>query len=328
MRKGAGRGWFRRKGERLFFCWYSDVGCERARVLGDASMTDADGWMLVSRLGLDAEVGQPDPVNASFGDVLRAWLDYGKSKTGEEKAHSSLEGDRSRAKVHLIFWNDRVAKNIQPQEIQAWLDGKSVGIRSKLRNEMSAVYRHGQATGLIPRSAEYNPMSLVSAPTRSDFESVDLSPTECSAILEKIEEPMVRVLVVVVAVTGARASEVLGLRWADLDFKKGRIHIRRAWTHGKLGKPKSRLSRRPVPMVTGLAALMEAWRAETMYSSDTDFIFPSIKLGGRQPRSLLIFLSCGMVFATTTESQCYGLDFIRCATDWPPGWPIEECIRA
>ena len=71
-------------------------------------------------------------------------------------------------------------------------------------------------------------MSLVSAPTRSDFESVDLSPTECSAILEKIEEPMVRVLVVVIAVTGARASEVLGLRWADLDFKKGRIHIRRA----------------------------------------------------------------------------------------------------
>ena len=285
MRKGAGRGWFRRKGERLFFCWYSDVGCERARVLGDASMTDADGWMLVSRLGLDAEVGQPDPVNASFGDVLRAWLDYGKSKTGEEKAHSSLEGDRSRAKVHLIFWNDRVAKDIQPQEIQAWLDRKSVGIRSKLRNEISAVYRYGQATGLIPRGAEYNPMSLVSAPTRSDFESVDLSPTECSAILEKIEEPMVRVLVVVVAVTGARASEVLGLRWADLDFKKGRIHIRRAWTQGKLGKPKSRLSRRPVPMVTGLATLMEAWRAETIYSSDTDFIFPSIKLGGRQPRT-------------------------------------------
>ena len=52
------------------------------------------------------------------------------------KAHSSLEGDLSRARVHLTFWNDRVAKDIQPREIQAWLDGKSVGIRSKLRNEM------------------------------------------------------------------------------------------------------------------------------------------------------------------------------------------------
>jgi len=30
---------------------------------------------------------------------------------------------------------------------------------------------------------------------------------------------------------------------------------------------------------------------------------------------------------TTTESQCYGSDFIRCATDWS-GWPIVECIQA
>jgi hypothetical protein len=36
-------------------------------------------------------------------------------------------------------------------------------------------------------------------------------------------------------------------------------------------------------MVTGLAALLEAWRGETMYRSDTDFIFPSIKPG--QPRT-------------------------------------------
>ena len=145
MRKGAGRGWFRRKGERLFFCWYNDLGSERTRVLGDASMTDANGWMLVSRLGLDAEVGRPDPVKASFGDVLRAWLDYGKSKTGEEKAHSSLEGDRSRAKVHLIFWNDRIAKDIQPQEIQAWLDRKSVGIRSNQAGWKTAA--HGRYHG-------------------------------------------------------------------------------------------------------------------------------------------------------------------------------------
>jgi hypothetical protein len=94
-------------------------------------------------------------------------------------------------------------------------------------------------------------------------------------------------------------------------------------------------------MVTGLAALMEAWRAETMYSSDADFIFPSIELGGSKPRTGGIpvtdyihpaavaadVLEPPMVFATTTESQCYGSDFIRGATDWPPGWPIVECIR-
>jgi hypothetical protein len=35
-----------------------------------------------------------------------------------------------------------------------------------------------------------------------------------------------------------------------------------------------------------------------------------------------MFLSCGIVFATTTESQFYGSHFIRCATVWPPGCPI------
>jgi hypothetical protein len=35
-----------------------------------------------------------------------------------------------------------------------------------------------------------------------------------------------------------------------------------------------------------------------------------------------MFLSCEIVFATTTESQCYGSHLIRCLTDWPPGCPI------
>jgi hypothetical protein len=35
-----------------------------------------------------------------------------------------------------------------------------------------------------------------------------------------------------------------------------------------------------------------------------------------------MFLSCGIVFATTVESQFYGSHFIRCATNWPPGCPI------
>jgi hypothetical protein len=86
MRKGAGRGWFRRKGARLFFCWYNNQGCERTHVLGDASMTDADGWMLVSRLGLDAEVGQPDPVNGSFG--VRVILQPLRSSVSESPNHT------------------------------------------------------------------------------------------------------------------------------------------------------------------------------------------------------------------------------------------------
>lgn len=38
---------------------------------------------------------------------------------------------------------------------------------------MSAVYRHGQKWGYIPRGEEFNPKKLVSAPCKSDFEAVE-----------------------------------------------------------------------------------------------------------------------------------------------------------
>ena len=83
-----------------------------------------------------------------------------------------------------------------------------------------------------------------------------------------------------VAVTGARASEVLGLRWADLDFKKGGIHILPRLDAGEAGETKSHaFAGGPFRWSTVWPILMEAWRAETIYNSDTDFIFPLDQAG-------------------------------------------------
>jgi hypothetical protein len=54
-------------------------------------------------------------------------------------------------------WSGYVAKDIEPLEIQEWIDGLSKGLRSKLRNMMSAVYNHVQKFGMIPRSEGSNP---------------------------------------------------------------------------------------------------------------------------------------------------------------------------
>src|SRR5712671_5425328 len=93
---------------------------------------------------------------------------------------------------------------------------------------MSALYKHGQKFGKIPRTGESNPMKWVSATTVSDYEAVSLTPEEAFAILERIVDPLVRVLVIVVAVTAVRIGEALGLMWSDVDWKKLKINIRRA----------------------------------------------------------------------------------------------------
>jgi len=53
----------------------------------------------------------------------------------------------------------------------------------------------------------------------------------------------------IIAAKGLRISECLGLQWADVDYDSQQIFIRRSWTGGKVGKPKSAASMAPVPLV-------------------------------------------------------------------------------
>ena len=278
------KGWFRRKEGKLLYCWYNVVGNERAKTLGLAKMTDEEGWVKVGELGLGQLVGRPDPVKASFGEVLNHWLAYGKTKTGTEKDDSTKRTEERNARNYLSYWADRVAKDIEPLEIQQWIDKQSYGLRSKLRNMMSAVYGHGQKWGLIPRGEEHNPMNLVSAPCKSDFEAVELSGSEAAAVIHHISDPLVKVLVILVAVTGMRISEALALTWDAIDWTKGKIRIRRKWNGKGYGPPKSRMSRKPVEMTKGLATVLQVWRQETMFAKDADLLFPSYRKKGKQPR--------------------------------------------
>jgi integrase len=69
---------------------------------------------------------------------------------------------------------------------------------------------------------------------------------------ESCPEPE-RTLTLLAAGTGLRISECLGLQWHDVDFADQRIHVRRTWVHGRLGSPKTKASKAPVPMHSLLA---------------------------------------------------------------------------
>src|SRR5262249_23747643 len=61
-----------------------------------------------------------------------------------------------------------------------------------------------------------------------------------------------RALLLLAAFTGLRSSELRGLRWSDVDFKRGEVHVRqRADKYFEIGAPKSEGSRRSVPLDRG-----------------------------------------------------------------------------
>jgi integrase len=58
--------------------------------------------------------------------------------------------------------------------------------------------------------------------------------------------------------TGLRIGEAVALTWADVDFGKRRLHIRRRLYRGRFDSPKSRYGRRAVPITEGLGQAL--WR--------------------------------------------------------------------
>jgi integrase len=76
----------------------------------------------------------------------------------------------------------------------------------------------------------------------------------------------------------------LGLQWHDVNFTDGMIQVRRTWTCGQVGLPKSKASKGPVPLHPLLADFMRLWKQKTAYSQAGDWVFPSTRLNGKQPR--------------------------------------------
>lgn len=71
--------------------------------------------------------------------------------------------------------------------------------------------------------------------------------------------PPVHAMVLLGGDAGLRSGEIIGLRWQDIDFKKGALHVRRAVWMGEVTLPKSG-KERTVPMTSRLAECLRGQR--------------------------------------------------------------------
>jgi integrase len=277
-------GWLKRPANRncTLFVWYDATGAVRSRSLGPAQLTDEQAWAAAGELGYTLLVGKPSPDHVRFGDLRRAYVTDGRTASGRPKAHSTLNTELRNTRLHLSHFDAKIAKDITSREVRDWLWKQSRGMQSKLRNTMSAIYRWARVSGLVPQDCD--PVKDVGASALTNYEAVALTPLDTFRLLREIADPLVNTLVVVLAATALRASEVLGLRWSDLNFETGTIRIERGFVDGKLGDPKSRASRGTIQMHHALAEVFMDWRKQTSYAGAEDFVFASDRKKGKQPR--------------------------------------------
>ncbi len=253
---------------------------------------ESAAWAEVERQHL--HLNEPEPRGrVTFADLAEHYIQYElgeQSDATNPKSHTTVGGYRRILRNRLVpRWGKRIALSIEPVEVENWL--KSVKREEdlqnptldKIRRVMALVYKSGQRYGLIPRRQECNPLHFVRCKTTSSYEAMIITPAQAFAVLMNLPDPE-RTLTLLAAATGLRISECLGLQWWDVDFVNQRIQVRRTWTVGRVGLPKSHASQAPVPMAPLLAEFMQGWQRQTLYSQPTDWVFASRKLEGKQPR--------------------------------------------
>jgi integrase len=146
-------------------------------------------------------------------------------------------------------WGNRRLCEINPDEVQQWLldSCESWHMMNDLRGIMSGIYTKAEEWGYWPEGRR-NPMSRVKIGEKWSVRPERiLTEEETVKVLARLRDPNLLIVETAIA-TGARISEMLGLKWRHIDLKAGVIQIvQRNW-RGDIDDPKSKTSKRPLTL--------------------------------------------------------------------------------
>jgi integrase len=123
-------------------------------------------------------------------------------------------------------------------------------------NPLHLIYRRAMDRGLVTVS----PAARLPLPAPSPGRDRIATPAEQATLIGALRAPADRALWTLALGAGLRAGELQALRWEDLHLEEGLIHVRRSFDPKSrvFVAPKSKRSRRAVPMIARVrAALLE-----------------------------------------------------------------------
>jgi integrase len=144
-----------------------------------------------------------------------------------------------------------------------FLTGLAKTLRPRTLNSIkwlaSAIFAHAVATG----HAETNPIrdSKVLARTLGHGDTKSYTLEEIENVITALVGNVAAQLVMALSFfAGMRKGEIWGLQWSDIDGEF--IHVRRAFSRGVVGPPKSKKSLRPIPIIEPVRSLLMLHRAK------------------------------------------------------------------
>lgn len=114
---------------------------------------------------------------------------------------------------------------------------------------------------------------------------VHLTLSQTQDLLATLSQPF-RTIVLTALLTGMRIGEILALRWNRVDFLRQSIEISATYSDGQFGSPKTRSSKRVIPMSAALCKSLDPHRVDSLNKKPEDLVFCTAKGTPLSPKNL------------------------------------------
>lgn len=204
----------------------------------------------------------------TVAQALDDWLRIARTRCEQ----STLRDYQSAIEYHLkpVFGKKLIAELTAP-DIRNWISFLKISPK-RINNvlvPLRGVLGDAFADGLIDRNPGERIKNLPTRPEEPD----PLSPGEIEALLAACDG-QIRNLFQFAIWTGLRTSELIAVRWGDIDWLKSVVRIRRANVRKQMKVPKTKAGERDVKLLSGALAALETQKQYTLLHGKEIFFNP------------------------------------------------------
>lgn len=209
-----------------------------------------------------------------------AWSYYKRYKEPRIAENSKV---RETAAINALckYFSGQSVEEITADDIQDFMNARaSSGVSKTTITDNLKTLRYILNSAVEDKIRDDNPAkSSKLSKVGEDTEGIEALPletiTQIIAGIGKIRDKKVQLMVALLALTGVRREEALGLQWDDIDFENKVININRAVTYprGKLTikPPKSKAGKRTIPIPDKLITILNNY--PRIHSVDGNYLF-------------------------------------------------------
>jgi len=245
--------------------------------------TKAAAWKEVERVQIVRS-----PAETQTAPTMRSLIEQYRKEKMPERC-STRRGYEAWIDNHILpRWGDSPLTDVQARPVELWLQSLALAPKSKLhiRGLLSILWDYAMWRGDVPTAR--NPMELVSVKAASQRVRKPriLTVEQFQSLLAQFKNDLCFRTMLLLAVSfGLRISELLGLKWSDVDWLNKTIRIERGVVKQIVGDLKTSCSARMMVCADDLLEVLKQWRQTTQFSSPDDWMFASPVKLGRQPLS-------------------------------------------